>query len=164
MTQSFSPAFSKGKPRVQEDLVALWFGVDVHLDSIRNSYDYLQRKNTVPHILWHPEEGQVLFPVPMEYTGTMWGGDYAVCVAVICDPEVPFTSGPMAEAEVVLEALRFQGIPNRWPMGPPSFSEHHRTVHKRLKPGHYSIDQILQDARGVGSIDVHALFRAGTHA
>lgn len=164
MTQSFSPAFNKGKPRVQEDLIGLWFGVDVHLDSTRNTYEYLQRKGTLPHILWNPAEGEVVWPVPMDHTGTMWGGDYAVCVAVLCSPDEPFTSGPLREAQSVLEALRFQAVPERWPMGPPAWTEHHRTIHKRLKPGHYSIDQIDDDAQGVGSIDVQNLFRAGAHA
>lgn len=161
---SYSPVFRKGKTRIQEDLIALWFSVDAHLDSTLNTYEYLQRKGTLPHILWNPREGDVLFPVPMDHTGTIWGGSYAVCVAVVCTPAEPFTDMPLYGAESVLEALKFQGVPQVWPMGPPSFTEHHRTIHRHLKPGHYSIDQIDSKSQGVGAIDTAKLFRAGAHA
>jgi hypothetical protein len=160
---SFSPAFSRGKPREQGDLIALWFGVDTHLDSTRNTWDYLNRKGTVPHFLWHPSTGELVAGAPLDHTGTMWSGSYAVCVAVVCDPADPFTDYPLRGAESLCEALRSAGVPEVWPLGPPSSVVAPRAVRGRLEPGHYSIDQIGK-APGIGAVDIARLFRARANA
>jgi hypothetical protein len=161
--RSFSPAFSKGRPRLSGDLIALWFGVDVHLDSIRNTWEYLNRKGTVPHFLWHPSTGELVEGAPLDHTGTMWSGSYAVCVAVVCDPADPFTDHPLRGAESLCEALGSAGVPEVWPFGPPSSVAASRAVRGRLKPGHYSIDQI-DKAPGIGAVDIARLFRARADA
>lgn len=158
---SYSPVFSKGKPRVCLPIV-IWFGVDAHLDSTRNTWDFLQRRGTLPHFLWNPSTGDVVEGVPLDHSGTMLRDSQGVTVAVICDPLNPFTDIPSMKgylegAEILAETFKALGVPDIWPLGPPSPREHPRAIQRPLWPGHYSADQIDSRLQGIGAIDVRRL-------
>lgn len=152
---SFSPIFNKGKQQ-KTPTVVIWTTVGEHLDSTRNTWDYLNKRDLTVHLLWNPATGDIVEGVPPNYQGTMFKVE-GFKIAVIGDPLSPFTSAPLEGCELVCEAFNSLGVPSVWPKGPPSLTSPLRGIQGALKPGHYSADQINPDFRGVGPIDTRRL-------
>lgn len=158
--QSFSPAFLRGKP-FSGNQVAVWTAVSEHLDSTRNTWDYLNRAGKCPHYLWNPRTGDLVTGVSHSYSGTLYPGTGYV-VAVMADPKDPFTSYPLDGSVRLCEALSALGVPEVWPYGPPLSYGHPRASQRVFPPGHYSADQINPEWTGVGPIDIRRIH--GTHS
>jgi len=155
---SFSPVFRRGRFH-SGSKVAIWTAIPDHLDSTRNTWDYLNRRGRCPHFLWNPKTGDLIEGVKPEYSGTFFPG-YGYAVAVMCDPEDPFTHYPLEGSESLCKALEGLGVPEVWPKGPPGLYVAYSALQRPLRPGHYSANQINPDWTGVGAIDIGRLHGA----
>ena len=157
---SYSQPFRRGKLWFGNQ-VAIWTCVPEHLDSTKNTWDYLNRKGLCPHFLWDPYTGELIEGVSPDYTGTMHAGA-GYSVAVMADPEDPFTQYPLEGSESLRGALKGLGVPEVWPKGPPGSYVAYKAVQRYFEPGHYSANQINPEWVGIGNIDVGRIH--GTHA
>lgn len=157
---SFSAAFRKGRS-LPVSRFAVWIGVSDHLDSTRNTWDFLNRVGKVPHLLWNPKSGEVILGISLERQAHLVSTT-GIQIGVICEPEKPFTDTPLEGSEIVCETMTNQGIPDVWPYGPPTLYGVYRGIQNPSEPGNYSANQINPEWTGIGPIDVRKIH--GTHA
>lgn len=158
---SFSPVFRKGKDSPVLPF-AVWSAVSDHLDSTRNTWDFLNRVGKCPHFLWNPSTGEEIEGISLERRATFLPTS-GIQIAVMADPEKPFTDAPVIIRGLIFKALESLGVPQVWPFGPPSLYGIQRKVFEpSLSLGYYSANQLNPDWRGIGSIDVRKMY--GTDA
>jgi hypothetical protein len=151
-----SLAYRKGRQGEVRPFV-VWSAVADHLDSTRNTWDFLNRSGKTPHLLWNPSTGEVLEGIPLDRQATYLPSS-GVQLAVIADPSKPFTDMPLEGSEIVSKTLEPLGVPEVWPYGPPSLTSLLTNLFETsLAPGHYSANQLNGDWPGIGSIDIRRL-------
>ncbi len=153
---SYSLAFRRGKELPVNSFV-VWTSVSDHLDSTRNTWDFLNRTGKVPHLLWNPRTGEVIDGIPLSRRATLLPSS-GVQLGVICSTGDPFTKYPVNGWHLISERLEPLGIPEVWPNGPPSLSvQMLRSFEGSLQPGHYAANQINSDWTGIGPVDVRKI-------
>lgn len=161
---SFSLGYRSDGEHLGSSPVAVWQVVAVHPDSARLTARYLDRVAHCPHFVWDPRSGEVIECVPLDRAARLFSreinraGAPLIQVAVVGPRDVLFTDTPMRGAEILFKTLESSGVPEVWPMGPPTLqglSEGRLGV--SLAPGHYSIDQLDSSFLGIGPIDVRKM-------
>jgi hypothetical protein len=166
LTHSFFPAYKTGGKHEGELPVCVWQVIEIHPDSVKNTFDYLNHIGRCPHLVWDPVSGDVIQGLPPYVAGSLFSqeinraGKPLIEVAVLGHRGDPFTDGPMKGYRWLFKALESWGVPQVWPKGPPPFAAHSVNVFKGISAaGHYSIDQLDSAFLGTGPIDIGRMMR-----
>lgn len=160
------PGFGNGGKHEGEYPVAVWNVESAHYTSTRNTLDYLNRLNRIPHFIWSPYFGDVVQCLPLDVAGRQYsreinrGGAPCIQVAItLAAGGVQFTDYPCEGLEGLLERLRGLGVPDVFPLGVPS---PHVASWGLLQafpaPGHYAGNQIDPGLDGMGRVNVRRFF------
>ncbi|MEU3016633.1 hypothetical protein ABZ635_04455 [Nocardiopsis sp. NPDC007018] len=170
---------------------AVWTvtGTDPETWSAREEALRLVREGGAAHLVWNPRTGAVAQALAatrrsgLPLGSTPWSGreldhgdEGRVClvVAVVSPEHEPFTDGPLAGLEPILDWLGSWGVPRTWPAGPPGRERAHRpgTAERARawsRGGHFGHDQVPgSTSTAPGRVDPEHLLGsrrgASTHA
>jgi hypothetical protein len=113
-----------------------------------------------------PESSRQVSPPPRPAEGRLAeiNGEGRLCVqiCVVAFAWEPFTSGPMAGLQQILDWLDSWAMPRTWPAGRPvSFPHSHATCRNRrlwARGGHFGASQVPEwTAAGPGAVDIERL-------
>jgi hypothetical protein len=168
-----------GAPRA----VWLTLGTAPRAVSIQSAAQRLVSERRPCHLVWDPVTGEIVQIISILRAGCAlgasdwldWGGDRAphsrrnvnaegrVCVqiGVLGHPAEPFTNGPLAGVDAIVEWLDAWGVSRRWPAGGPLSCRAVSAERSRVlwaRGGHFGASQVPGcENIGPGAIDVDRL-------
>jgi hypothetical protein len=159
------PGFQNGGKHEGEYPVACWNAYSVHHNSVRNTFDYLNRINRMPHYIWDPFNGDLFQCLSLDVAGRQYGrdinrgGNPCIQVAVCAYGNLQITDTLCKGLGGLLETLRGLGVPDLFPLGVPSpYGRSYGLLRAFPEPGHYAGNQIDPSLDGIGRLNVHRFF------
>lgn len=161
------PGFQNGGKHEGEYPVAVWNIETAHHSSIRNTIDFLNRLNRMSHFVWIPWVADPVQCLPLDVAGRQYSKEInrggAPCIQItVCLPSggSRMTDYPCEGLGGLLETLRGLGVPDAFPLGPPSpYAASWGLLRAFPAPGHYAGNQVDPGLDGMGRVNVRRFFQ-----
>lgn len=148
---------SEGPPRV------IWFCTEdspEDVSALLVAQRYV-RSGKAPHVVWHPENGELIQVLPADTKNLMYpryrDTSNAFLVAVVSRTSDPFTFYSGMNLHHIVNFTEQMGVPRSWPLGPPYDGAPEGSFNK---PGHYGASQVDSRLSGPGAIDINRILES----
>lgn len=108
--------------------------------SVLLTANYLNASARPPHLIWDPLDGSLVQLIQADRKGRyapLQARTEAIQIVAVSPPGQPFTSGPCVGLDLIMEWLRSLGIPDIFPLGPPTGKPREPI----LQAGHYALSE-----------------------
>ncbi len=160
------PGFMGGGDHQGVFPVACWNAETAHPFSVKNTLDFLNRVNRMPHYIWDPFNGDLIQCLPLDAAGKQYrkdinrGGKPCIQIAVCMRGlSIQITDTLCKALESILSVLEGLGVPPVFPLGVPSpYGLSQSLLGAFPEAGHYAGNQIDPSLEGVGRLNVKLFF------
>lgn len=150
---------TEGHPRV------IWFTTEDDADTVSALLvaQRFIRSGKTPHVVWHPDTGELIQVLPAGTKNLMYPGrkdaSNAFLVAVVAKYSYPFTHLGCMNLQHILNFTTLElGVPREWPQGPPYAMG--IATGPIAKPGHYGASQVDSRLQGPGAVDINRIMES----
>ncbi len=149
---------------------------DPHTVSARSAAQRIIQLGQASHLVWNPVAGEIVQLIPIvraacglgsSQPGASTEGRLCVQIAVVASARSPFTAGPLAGLQPILDWLDSWRVLRHWPAGRPAAFPHGVAAPRSSKlwarGGHFGASQVPGSAAvGPGALDTDRLTGSAT--